>query len=140
MYTEIGALAQSLQKRCFQVPFCPLPQHHTGKVLPASACCVVPFLCFLFPHCSGQGRGGEQQRGRALAGIACVVLQVGPGRTGTCGSVNVAQCLHLSSEGNLIVEGSCLADHDHFHVTFGVSSGFFCNNWIIRKLCSVETV
>lgn len=102
---------------------------------------------FSFPsatgHCLFRGRrGGEQQRGRALARIACVVLhmQVKPGRIGSCGSVNVAQYLHLGSVGNFSVVRSCLADHDHFYVILEVSSGFFCSNWIIRKLCSVGIV
>lgn len=62
MDTEIGTLAQSLQKRCCQVPFYPFPQHHTGEVLPASECCVLPCL-FSFPsatgHCFVQGGGGR---------------------------------------------------------------------------------
>lgn len=61
-------------------------------------------------HWFVQGRGGQQQRGRALAGIACVVQQMRPGRTGSCGSGNVAQDLHLGSVGNFSVVGSCLAD------------------------------
>lgn len=33
MDIEAGTLAQSLQKCCCQVPFCPFPQHRTGRVL-----------------------------------------------------------------------------------------------------------
>lgn len=77
------------------------------------------FSVFSFPSAPGhwfvQGRGGEQQRGRALAGMACVVqhMQVRPGRMGSCGSGNVAQDLHLSSVGNFSVFGSCLVDSCH---------------------------